>query len=131
MAARKPVVRHLIACEDVRVSAGDRYSLIEVVHAIRATASYPRIHPHIALFVMLTDAHGVHRFCVEWVLFDRGQQRSLWTTKSVSLDLGQDPTQVHGWCIRLKNIWLPKAGDYEFVLWCDGQAVARESIRAR
>jgi hypothetical protein len=131
MATRKPVVRHFIACEEVRESASGRYSLIEVVHAIRAAANYPRIHPQITLFVMLTDADGMHDFWVEWVLFDRGQQRSLWTTKPVNLELGQDPTQVHGWCVRLKNIWLPQPGDYEFVLWCDGEIVAREPIRAR
>jgi hypothetical protein len=116
MAVRRPVVRHLIACEDVQPSTAGRYSLIEVVHAIRAAAPYPRIHPRITLFVMLTDAEGVRVFWVEWVLFDRGQQRSLWTTKPVKLHLGHDPTQVHGWSIRLKNIWLPQPGDYEFVL---------------
>ena len=131
MAVRTPVARHFIACEDVQRSAGGRYSLVDVVHAIRATAPYPRIHPKITLFVMLTDVDGVHEFWVEWILFDRGQQRSLWKTKRVKLDLGSDPTQLYGWVIRLRNIWLPQPGDYEFVLWCDGESLAREPIRAR
>jgi hypothetical protein len=130
MAVRKPIVRHFIACEEVEQSGGN-YSLLRIVHAIRAKISYPRIHPHIALFVMLTDVDGWHEFWVEWVLFDLGQQQSLWTTKHVRLDLGSDPTWVHGWPIRLKNLWLPQSGEYELVLWCDGDVLARESISAR
>jgi hypothetical protein len=130
MALRQPIVRHFIACEDVQRSASGHYSLVDIVHGIRAAAPYPRIHPRITLFVMMTDGDGTHEFWVEWVLFAAGQQQSLWSTKHVKLDLGSDPTQVQGWTIRLRNVWLPQPGDYQFVLWCDGDILAREAIRA-
>ena len=127
---RKPIVRHFIPCENVQKSSESQYSIQNIVHTIRALpgANYPRIHPQIVLFVMLTDAQGIHEFCVEVVLWEHGQQRSLWTTKRVKVDLGNDPLHVHGWTIRLNNVLLPQAGSYELVLWCGAEVLARQTI---
>jgi len=133
MPTRRPVVRHFIACEEVEETLtpeGRQYSLKRLVHRIRPLpgATFPRIHPGLSFFVMLSDAEGVHEFSMEVVYWSQGEQVSLWRTKTVPRDLGPDPLAVHGWPIRLRNILLPQAGDYDFVLWCDGGIIARETI---
>jgi hypothetical protein len=80
---------------------------------------------------MMTDGQGTHEFGVELVYWDGGTQRSTWTSHRVKLDLGQDPLIVHGWPIRLRNIPFAHPGDYDFVLWCDAEVIARETIHVR
>jgi hypothetical protein len=134
MNARKPIVRHFIACEKVDSSAGARqYSLQNIIHSIRTLpgATFPQVHPELFLFVMMTDGRGAHEFGVELVYWDRGTQRSTWASQRVKLDLGRDPLTVHGWPIRLRNLPFVQPGDYDFVLWCDGEVLARETIHVR
>ncbi len=94
-----------------------------------ARSAVPTHPSQMALFVMLTDAQGIHEFSVEVLLWDQGQQRSLWTTKRVKVDLGNDPLHVHGWTIRLKNVLLPQPGNYELVLWCGSEVIARQTYQ--
>jgi len=134
MNSRKPLVRHFIACEKVESSTDKRqYSLINIIHAIQTLpgAAFPQIYPELYLFVMMTDGQGTHEFAVELVYWDCGAQRSTWTSRRVKLDLGQDPLRVHGWPVRLRNIPFAQRGDYDFVLWCDGEVIARDTIHVR
>ena len=133
MDARRPIVRHFIACDEVEethTSEGRQYTLKRIVHRIRlrAGAAFPRVHPSLSFFVMLTDGPGVHAFNMEVVYWQHGEQESLWRTKTATRDLGADPLAVHGWPIRLRNIMLRQPGEYEFVLWCDDVILARETI---
>ncbi len=134
MSARKPIVRHLIACEKVESFPEKRqYSLQNIIHTICTLpeAAFPQIVPEIDFFVMMTDAQGVHEFAIELVYWESGAQRSTWTSRRVRLDLGQDPLTVHGWPLRLRNVPFPQPGDYDFVLWCGGEVIARETIHVR
>jgi hypothetical protein len=92
-------------------------------------AAFPQIHPELFLFALMTDAQGTYEFNVELVYWDSGTQRSIWTSRRVKLDLGQDPLRVHGWPIRLRNLPFARPGDYDFVLWCDSVIISRETIR--
>jgi hypothetical protein len=135
MAVRKPVVRHFIACERVEWSPdGRHYSLRNLISAIRPLpgTTYPRIHPELYLFAVLTDGQGRLPFSVQLVTWDQqGQEQSIYTSPSVILDLGQDPLAVHGWPIRLRNLPFDRPGLYEFRLRCDGEIMAREPILLR
>ena len=131
MAVRRPVVRHFIACEEVERSAdGQHYSLLKLVYTIRPLTGepYPRIHPQLQLYAMLTDGVGRLPFTVELVTWDEIEPRSIYTTRTVIVDMGSDPLLVHGWPIRLRNLVFERPGLYEFRLICDGEIIARESI---
>ena len=133
MSGQIPIVRHFIACEQLQISPEGRYSLFNLIHAIHPIegATYPRIHPEIVLFALLTDGNGEHEFYVEVIYWSDGEQQSTWKTKIVKLDLGNNPLHVHGWPIRLKNVLFSQPGQYDFVLWCDGSEIARETILLR
>lgn len=129
---RVPVVRHFIACERIDTSAdGAQFSLVNVIHAIRPLpgAAYPRIHPQLCLFAQMTDGRGSHSLHLQLVFLD--DERSTYTSKPVILDLGNDPLVVHGWPMRLRNLFFERAGLYEFRLMCSGQVIAREPIVLR
>src|SRR5665213_3508530 len=124
MSARKPIVRHLIACEKVESFPEKRkYSLQNVIHTIRTLpgAAFPQILPEIDFFALMTDAQGFYDFAIELVYWDSGSQRSTWTSRRVRLDMGQDPLTVHGWPVRLRNVLFLKPGNYDFVFWCDAE----------
>lgn len=134
MSTPKPVVRHFIACEKVESSLDSRqYSLLNIIQTIQILpgAAFPQIHPELYLFAMMTDGTGEHEFVIELVYWDCGTQKSTWTSRRVKLDLGPDPLKVHGWPVRLQNLPFAQPGDYDFVLWCDGEILARETIRVR
>ncbi len=134
MSGRKPVVRHFIMCEKVETSADNKqYSLRNVIHAIRLLpgAAFPQILPELYLFALMTDGSGAHDFAVELVYWDHGAQKSTWTSRRVTLDLGQDPLIVHGWPVRLRNVPFVRPGDYDFVPGCDGEVIARDTIHVR
>lgn len=111
---RIPVVRHFIACDDIDSKGSGKYSLPNVVYAIKLLpgAAYPQIHPMICLFAQMTNGRGSHSFQIDVVL-------------------GDDPLAVYGWPIRLRNLLFPHSGLYEFRLLCDGQVIAREPILLR
>ncbi len=130
----KPVVRHFIACERIDRSVdGAHVTLHNVVHVIRPLPGnpYPRIHPELALFALLTNGRGPHALTVELVVGVGPNARQVYRTRSVTIDLGPDPLLVHGFPVRLQNLPVPHPGQYEIVLFCDGEPVARELIEAR
>jgi hypothetical protein len=130
---RIPVVRHFVACERIDTSADRKqYSLVDVIHVIKplpdAQPAYPRIHPSLWLFVQMSDGRGSHTFRIQLV-FDG--DKSTYASSPVILDLGNDPLTVHGWPIHLKNLLFQRPGLYEFLLLCDEQVIATESIVLR
>jgi hypothetical protein len=134
MASRLPVIRHFIACERIERSPdGRHYSLIHVIHSIRAQpgAPFPRIHPELTVFIIMTDSQGLHGFAIQIVTWDSEEERSIWTTGERILDMGPDPLKVHGWSYRLRNVLFDRPGLYKLRLLCNGQIVAREPLRLR
>ena len=133
--ARKPIVRHFLACEEIeRSEVGRHYTLHNLIHAflLRPEAAFPRIEEEIALYAVLTDAVGAHSFTVELVTWDEeGQEEELFRSRVAVVQLGDDPLVVHGWPITLRNLRFPRAGLYEFRLKCEGELIAQESIRWR
>ncbi len=130
-----PVVRHFIACLETVLSQGGRgVTVHDLIHAIVRLPGegFPCIRQKMALFALLTNGRGSHDFALELTRFDRGVERLVHPRLRVGrLDLGQDPTVVHGLPIPLKNVVFPDAGQYAFHLICDGQSIADEKILVR
>ena len=134
MALHYPVVRHLLACERIDRSNDSRhYSLINVVHAIRPHpgASYPRIHPEIQLFAVMTDGRGDLPFIIELVALQWDEEELMYQSAEIRMNLGDNPLTIHAWPIRLRNIPFVRPGLYEFRLRCDGKIISQEPILLR
>jgi hypothetical protein len=130
----QPVARHFVACERIdRSQDGAHTTLTNIVHVIRPLPGhgYPRIHPELAAFAMLTNGRGTHTITVELVTGVGPTARRVHQAQSVTIDLGDDPLTVHGFPIRLRTLPFPHPGQYELVLICDGEPIAHELIELR
>jgi hypothetical protein len=134
MASEIPVVRHFLACLEVVVEPNGRnYTLRNLIYAIVRLPGepFPCIRERMALFALLANGRGKHEFAVELTFFEQGEERSLRRPGSRPVDLGQDPTVVHGLPIALRNVTFDKPGLYTFYLLCDGQRIAQEQVEVR
>ena len=130
----RPVVRHFSACERIDRSPDEFHTtLSNVIHVIRPLPGhgYPRIHPELGLFAMLTNGRGMHTLTVELTVGVGPGAQQVYQTRSVTIDLGADPLMVHGFPIRLRNLPFPHPGQYELVLLCDNEPLAHELIELR
>ncbi len=126
-----PVVRYFLACRHIEIDAARReYSLHRIVQKIASLPgdSFPCICDPMALFASLTNGRGMHQLSLELRLFESGEEEIVWQGPLRSVDLGADPTIVHGLPIPLKNVTFAHPGQYIFCLTCDGQVIARAEI---
>jgi hypothetical protein len=129
-----PIARHFIVCERVDRSADGRHvTLHNVIHSIRPLPghTYPRIHPGVALYAVLTNGRGQHTLAVELLAGVGPTAASIYRTRPFTIDLGNDPLVVHGLPIRLWNLPFPSPGQYEFVLLCNDVPIAHELVELR
>lgn len=84
-----------------------------------------------ALYAILANGRGGHDFAIEMTLLERAMERTVYTSSPRRIDLGQDPTTVHGLPIRVTNVVFDQAGQYTFYLLCDGQRIAQEHVEVR
>jgi hypothetical protein len=134
MASEVPVVRHFIACQEVVVQPGSRNATLKnLIHSIVRLPGepFPCICPQIALYAVLANGRGEHDFAIEMTLFDKAVERALFKTNPRRVDLGQDPTTVHGLPIRLNAVIFDQVGQYAFYLLCDGQRIVQEQVEVR
>lgn len=118
MASEVPVVRHLIACQEVVVQPGSRNATLQnLIHAIVRLPgeSFPCICRQMALYAMLANGRGGHDFAIEMTLLERAVERTVYTSSPRRVDLGQDPTTVHGLPIRMANVVFGQPGQYMFL----------------
>jgi hypothetical protein len=130
-----PVVRHFVAClEIIPLPGGRGVTLRDMIHVIVRLPGepFPCKREKMALFALLTNGRGEHDFDLELTRFDRGAEQLVSPPVRLGrLNLGHDPTVVHGLPIPLKNVVFPEAGQYAFYLICDGQPIADEKILVR
>lgn len=134
MASEVPIARHLIACQEVVVQPGSRTATLQnLIHAIVRLPGepFPCLRLQMALYAVLTNGRGEHDFAVEMTLLEQAMERTLYKSSPRRVDLGQDPTIVHGLPIRLTNVVFDQAGQYTFYLLCDDQRIAQEQVEVR
>jgi len=134
MASETPVVRHLIACQEiVTEDDGRARSLRKLMQTIERLPGepFPCKREKMALFALLTNGRGKHKFAVELTIHERGEELWLRRSQSREVDLGQDPVEVLGMPIPMKNVSFPRAGQYTFHLLWNGQRIAEERVEVR
>jgi hypothetical protein len=134
MASEVPMVPHFLACLEVVVETGSRtVTLRDLIHAIVRLPGepFPCIREQMALYAVLRNGRGEHQFAVELTFLDHGVERALRRLDPRPVELGQDPTTVHGLPIRLRNVTFDQPGQYTFYLLCDGRRIAQEQVEVR
>lgn len=126
-----PVVRYFVACRQIDVDPARRHvSLQRLVYKIVRLPGepFPCICEPFALFALLTNGRGTHELGVELAYFGSGEESTIWHSPNRSVDLGPDPTVVHGLPIPLRNVIFERAGQYTFHLLCNGQRLTQAEV---
>ncbi len=132
MVVESPVVRHFIACKEIVVEPeGRSVSLKDLVVNIVPLPGehYPVLREEMALYALLTNGRGKHAFALELTRLVEAEEVSVVRTPAREVELGQDPTIVHGLPIPLRNVVFAEPGQYSFHLLCDGTIIAAEKIQ--
>lgn len=131
MAGLLPVVRYLIACEDVRTDPANprRVSLIHLVGRIRATSHPPFPHrsSEFCVYAQLTECRGVADVYVQ--IEEADSQTVIFQSPIQTHSLGNDPLKVFGMSFRIRDCIFPSHGLYSIQLCYNGDVVAREPLR--
>jgi hypothetical protein len=130
-----PIVRHLIACNKADLSAETGlYALAELVVAAEAPPGFsPEIvYPRLTLVAVLVNGRGGHDLAIELVRLVRAdEEESIRTSRSVRVELGDDPLAVLIHPFVLSNIRFPRSGDYEMRLRCGGEPIGAVRLDVR
>ncbi len=133
MSVPNPVVRYLIACDEILVATNNprKVSLVNVVSSIRSYSSlpFPVTHPLLCVYLQLTEGRGGGDIHIEIVQAVTGQP--IIRTQARPVRFTADPLDVVGLAFRVKNCTFPAAGQYEVHCWYNNVMLAEQPLLLR
>lgn len=118
-----PIPLAMVICDTViEDKLTGKKSLIGLFNNITAK-NVPTAHPSLNVYIILTEGNGSYE----------GKLRCLVEDNPV-LEIGgpltfKHPHQIAEWNFSLRNLPLPKFGDYRFELLCDGKLVISRKFK--
>ena len=129
----KPLVRHMLLCDDWHVNPANRHGLniIGLITNIDALDDppYPLVHQELCAFLTLTEGRGMGDGKIVCV-FEENDQR-VFETPVRSIQFGADPLEVLGVCFRIRDCPFPRAGLYSVQFWFDSEIIEERPLRMR
>ena len=118
-----PIVRTLIACEEIRPDGEDskRISLLRITNAIRATA-YPAIRERFAVFAVVSNGRGTGDIWIE--IREADADSVIYASPRERVTFPPNPLVLSGLSYRVRSLVFPRPGLYWIQLWYDGSAIA-------
>ena len=130
MAGIHPVVRYLIACENITADADDpnRVSLLNLVSAIRPLADppYPFRYPELCIYLQLSGCRGPADGRIDIVHADLG--RPIFRSRTRAVPFPNDPLEVVGLSFRIRHCTFPESGLYWLQFWYNNVPIAQEPL---
>jgi hypothetical protein len=116
----QPIVRHLIACEDIQHGRSpERFALVQVITRIRPLdpVPFPLLYRKICFLTICTDCRGQGQVRLRLVEVESGM--GCHTSPPWAVTFGNDPLQVVGFPFRIRDLRFPRPGVYLVQLWYD------------
>jgi hypothetical protein len=113
-----PIVRHLIACEDIqRGSSSERFTLLQVITRIRSLdpVPFPLHYRELCFIAICTACRGPADVQLRIVEEESGVP--VYTSPVWSAPLPNDPLRVTGLPFRIRDLTFPRPGWYQAQLW--------------
>jgi hypothetical protein len=130
MADLLPVVRYLIACEDIPTDPVNprRVTLVNLIGVIRSHSHPPfPHHPEFCVYAQLTECRGVGDVQIE--IEEADTQTVIFQTPTRRHSFGIDPLKVFGMSFRIRGCVFPSAGLYWVQLCYNGIVIFREPLK--
>jgi hypothetical protein len=126
----KPIVRHLIACEDIRY--GDRpnqFTLVNVTSRIRSLdpVPFPLLFRELCVIALCTECRG--EATIQLQVIDEESSEACYQSPRWPVAFGDDPLEVIGLPFRIRNLGFPRAGLYVLRLLHNEQPLAEQPLR--
>jgi len=124
-----PIVRHLIACEDIQRGSSERFTLVNVITRIRSLdpVPFPLLYREICVIAIGTATRGPARVQLRIVEEESGV--TIYTSPVWPAALPNDPLQVTGLPFRIRDLTFPRVGSYQAQLWYSDVFWTEESLR--
>lgn len=130
-----PIVRYMIACEDIRINPDDprKVTLVNVVSTIRSREqpAYPLLFRELCIFVQLTECHGGGEVDLQIVHEESDQTAYPGPDQPWKVQLPNDPLEAIGLPFRIRNILFPLSGPYSIQFWYNRILLAHQSLLLR
>ena len=127
----EPIVRHLIACEDIQHgSTPERFTLVQVITRIRSLdpVPFPLHYREICFIAICTACRGQGQVQLR-IVEEEEPDEPIYTSPVWPVTFGNDPLQVVGFPFRIRNLTFPRSGMYRAQLWYNGKCLAEEPLR--
>lgn len=128
-----PVVRYMLLCNDWATDPAHNrriniYGLLSNIHSLDQPA-YPLLYREFCVFAVLTECRGQGNVQIRCVQEESGKQ--ILATQKYAISFGNDPLDVIGVPIRIRDCAFPDAGLYSVQLWYNEEKLAECLLRAR
>ena len=124
---RMPEVLAMILCDQVIRDVGTgKVTVVGSFSSVTADA-FPTYHPHMAVYVALTDGEGDYAGRLRFVHAET-EEELMHTDGAFALS---DPLQVAELQFNIPALPLPHAGKYRMDFFCDGQLLKSRWFQAR
>ena len=130
MARVRPILRHLLVCEEVVVEK-NQISLLHLILNIysKGIAAYPLLFREICVFAALTEVRGQGSFFLRLVQADSDEE--VFRSQRRLHQFGDDPLKVHGMPFRIRNCLFPEMGLYYVQFWFNDILLAHQDLFLR
>jgi hypothetical protein len=123
--APAPIVKAILVCDYVICEQGtNKKSCIGIFHRIHAR-EFPCRHGQLAIYASITDAAGEYEFRLTLVDLADGGEIGKGTTPPLTIP---DRLSTAELSFQLQNIVFPHPGKYDFVLYANGEPLARKEV---
>ncbi len=125
-----PVVRFLIACEDIRRDPENpnKITLVNLINKIRPMEheDYPLVAARFCVFVQLTECRGQGEVHLQMVHAD--SEEVMFRTRNRSLQFANQPLNLYGISFRILEAVFPMPGLYYLELWYNSTCLFQHSL---
>jgi hypothetical protein len=123
----------MVLCEDwgIDVDRPNRVSLYGLISSISSLdpSPYPLLYQELCVFLALTEGRGTGHIQIRCVFEETGQK--IFETPRRRIKLGEDPLEVMGLPVRIRDCLFPQTGIHSIQFWYNGHRVSECPLRLR
>jgi hypothetical protein len=130
-----PIVRYLIACEDVKRDPTDlrKVTLVNLINAIRSVEEpfFSLLYRELCVFVQLTECRGSGEVEVRLLYEETGDYAYPGPESPWKAGLPNDPLEAVALLFRIRNLTFPGPGLYWIQFLFNGEVLSEQQLLLR
>jgi len=128
-----PIVRSLIACEEIRPDRSNprRINLYRIVNSVRAVGDppYPAVRKQFAVFAVVTNGRGRGKLWLE--IRHADTDAIIYHTPKQAIAFPANPLKLNGISFQMRNLIIPEPGLHWVRLWFEDAIIGDLPINVK